>query len=245
MSGDTFYIASIWRSRNESIDDLAAGMLKTLDAVSAICPYCETWEIPDMSRPGYGPEQMQIHTLPLTEVRDRLADFVRYGVSRERDGTPDPMGGYSLDAGNVTEDLSRYVEVSCSGAYVNPGTRTSAAGFHTSFMTSPDPAITAYPTVRALLRAFVQIWKPDHALAMTSDLKDRLGIPGLHFDANWIMYLSAPLAKRLNRSAVVPIVEVADGGVYLIATAERFDVDDQTHRAGALAIRAAVAPLNR
>ena len=245
MTGNAFQVAAVWRLRNESVDDLGAGLLKTLDALTTLCPFCEDWEILDHSQPRYGPEEMLIASVPLRQARDRMADFVRYAVSRDDDDQPDPKGGYRLSAGNNQDNPSKIIEASCRGAYVNLGMRTSSAGFHTAYSTTPDPTITAYPVIRSILKAYVQIWKPDYAVATTSELIEHERPLRAIFDGTWMIYLSAPLAKRINRTDKVPIVQVADGGVYLIAAEETFDIANPAHRAGAIAIRETVAPLNR
>lgn len=245
MTGNTFQVAAVWRFRNESVEDLADGALKTMDALTEICPFCEEWNVPNYSQPGYGPDEMMIPTIPLPQVRHRLADFVGYGVSRDDDGTPNPRGGFSLRTGTEQELVSRHIQMGCHGARLNAGSRASGASFRTAHNTYPDPAITAYPVIRKILTAYIRIWKPDYAVATTSDLIEHERYLGRIFAGKWMIYLSSALAKRIANTDDVPIVQVADGGLILIAADETFDVANPAHLAGARAIRDAIAPLNR
>jgi hypothetical protein len=118
------------------------------------------------------------------------------------------------------------------------------ASFHTDDSHEADPTIISYPVFKSVLLAIVSCWEVDYAVVYSHDLA-KLWTEGHPFcDLSWMVYLSAPLARRITIPADVVVERVADGGPIMIAAEETFDVANPKHLAGAHSILNALAPLN-
>jgi len=64
------------------------------------------------------------------------------------------------------------------------------------------------------------------------------------FNLSWMVYLSAPLARRITVPSDVIVEQLADGGLIMIAAEETFDAANPKHLARARSILNALEPLN-
>src|SRR5579871_1809635 len=100
------------------------------------------------------------------------------------------------------------------------------------------------PVLKAMLGTVVAAWKADWGIVEPYRLPEVLGHHYRRFRGGWITFLAAPFLPLIvpPRSAILE--RGPDDGLLLIATEERFCVDNPSHVAVARDICAALAPLN-
>jgi hypothetical protein len=219
----------------ESPAEIAEKFLQTLDALSAINPHFRSWYIMDYVK-------MSGHSLE--RVRDNFTDIVENGVSRDGDGTPEPIYGYKVTAFNHDEKtaagpFSVQVKARAGGKSLFSG-----VSFSTGFGIVPDPSIVDYPVIKFVLTTLVDIWAVTIGKVYSTDLHRCWDDPPFHFDLCWMTYLSSPLAAQITPPRGVVVERIGDGGLLLVATEETFDVSNPGHMAAAYAIRESLAPIN-
>jgi len=226
---------------------LGGRTLRCLDAISALSPIFRDWKFIDLFR---DPDEMTEKNIdeflyPLVEVRSRITEVVERGISDNGVGEPDSRVGYSISVSNYGVPKSQHVTLSAHG-----GGLPSWAGlprnacFRTSYGADPDPAIVAYPMFKSILLAIMSSWDVDYAKAYSRDLSE-LSTDSRPFGRlSWMVYLSAPLVRRIEIPTDVLIERTRDGGLLMIAAEETFDVANPAHIAAARSIVAALEPLN-
>ncbi|ARN82029.1 Imm52 family immunity protein [Methylocystis bryophila] len=230
-----FYIRAVWEARPETPEAIAARCLRTFDTLTAFDPLFALWTC---GRTG---------PIDLETVRDRYAEIVETGVSRDDWGEPEPGWGYCC--GGYTRDLppSRTLRLWChAGSSVRTAFPNDAMFDTSSFGgATPDPDIVTHRIFRAAMLAIVDAWEPVKAGAYSRALmrleKDR----DTHFRAPWIQYLCPWLARQIEPPASALVEPLPDGGLLMSATTETFDVDNPKHMSVARDIAAAMAPLDR
>jgi hypothetical protein len=161
---------------------------------------------------------------------------------RDREGQPTPSPSYFLDVRN--------------GALGMPAALSATIGCPPSIADDlvnhlqihmpcqPEPGLP-----RAALLALVDAWEP---------ATGRIDPPGLYkrrprgngqpprprFTAGWMTYLAPPLARLVKPPTAALVETTPGGGLLLIASERRFDMDDPGDLAACDAIQAALAPLD-
>lgn len=255
---DRFCIFSTWEPRPETPETLGRRALETLDALSLISPHFQNWQISDerinlvrLSENGADDEALRKAAdeieIPLEKARDRMAEFVEYGVRRNDFDEPEPGGGYwiSATAGKIIPPPQRYVSFSAHGAG-----RPSPAGLRFAELTTdgtlaPDPEIVAYPVFKSALKSIVAAWDPGYACAYPDDLFEFWHEPYAHsIDLAWMTYLSPNLAKSVTPPEHVLVEKIGNGGILMIAATETFDAENPEHMKAACAIVDSLTDLN-
>lgn len=83
------------------------------------------------------------------------------------------------------------------------------------------------------MATLVSIWGVSRARTFSDELMQYWDEPPFNFDLNWMVYLSAPLARQSAPPAVVLVERTEDGGLYLIAAEKTFDTENPRHMAAA------------
>ena len=65
------------------------------------------------------------------------------------------------------------------------------------------------------------------------------------FWPTWMTWLAPELAKDFAPSKAFTVEQLADGGAFLIATQETFDIENPEHVVAAKAIEAALVPVEK
>jgi hypothetical protein len=99
--------------------------------------------------------------------------------------------------------------------------------------------------LKPVLLGVVSAWEPDYGVVICWDYWQRL-FGDRHwppFRSGWMTYLAPQYASRIMPPPAAIIERVPGGGMLLLATKERFSMDNPAHLAAADAIQAALAPL--
>ncbi len=119
-----------------------------------------------------------------------------------------------------------------------------AAMFEAEFNDRPDPAIVAYPVLKAMMVALAPIWNATYAQVYTNGIQSYWGDPRRVFDLSWMTYLSDAFAQMISIPESVFVEQVPGEGVVLSAADGDFDVANTKHMAAARDLRDALSPLN-
>jgi Immunity protein 52 len=243
-----FRIGSRWNPREESPEELGRRTLRCLDAISPLHPAFRDWECLNLVRPAdeMTEENYREFFCPLDKARPRMTDFVvEWGVSVTDFDGPDPREGYGISVGNSNVADSEHVTLGAhGGGLVSWTDNFREASFETSLSYEADPTIVAYPVFKSVLMAIISSWNVDFASAGSSDLS-KLPMGSHYFcGLSWMVYLSAPLARRISIPTDVTVERTPDGGILMIAAEETFDVKKPHHVARARSILSALSPLN-
>jgi hypothetical protein len=111
---------------------------------------------------------------------------------------------------------------------------------------SPSNAdLTNATVLKPVMLSLVAAWEPDCGNLVCWDYWRRLFGDRTYpmFRSGWMTYLAAPYASRVTSPPEAIVERVAGGGMLLLATEERFSMDNAAHLAAADAIQAALAPI--
>jgi hypothetical protein len=233
MSLSQYTIHAFWDARLEAPEALAIRFNRLIDRLSSIDAvfgnwyWCANWR-----------------TVAFEPLRSSLAKEIAAAVSRNEWGDPEPIYGYHLLVCNSLEDTPRSISVSISGGSPHAGVGYSNyAVIETAWRMSPDPAIVAYPVIRAALLALAETFEVTFSTAYPADLWD---LPGTNqfFRIGWITYVSPRFAPLINPPPTAIVERRPNGGLLMSATDETFVTANPRHLAIARDIETAVAPLN-
>ncbi|MGA3304183.1 MAG: Imm52 family immunity protein [Methylovirgula sp.] len=227
------YALACWTAREETPDALAYRFLSLIDQLREIDPVLEFW-----TSGAKGPKKFEV-------LRDHYADVIKACLSKDDFGEPLPIDGYWFGAITRGQQPSRSFAINVhAGAYKPMAEHQNDLMFTTSRMVDADPSSLTYEIFRPVLRAIVATWAPEDCIVMPRPLLDLIDLDR-HFRDPWMQYLSKPFADLITPPEDVLTERFADGGLLMIATTDTFDVDNRNHVAGAHAIGAATAPLEK
>ncbi|MGH6853443.1 MAG: Imm52 family immunity protein [Methylocella sp.] len=220
-----------WERRAETPEALAARFVRTIDSLQAIDPVFALWTC-GSKRPK-----------KFETMRDRYAEEVAEGLTKDDWGEPEPIYGYwfgALTRGQA-RDRSFSLRVHAGSTYPHPFANDIT--FLTNHNSIPDPAVITYEIFKRALLAIVEAWDP---LCCTSFPLAILNLveKGLYFHETWIQYLCPWLASLVTPPASAIVEHLPNGGLLMSATAQTFDVGNPAHMTVARDIAAAIAPLN-
>jgi hypothetical protein len=233
-NGKGYYILARWEARRETPEAIATRCLRTFDSLTRVDPIFALWTCGVT-----GP-------VDLEAVRDRYAEEVKAGVSRDDWREPEPESGYWC--GGYTRGLppSRTFTLQvCAGASINTAFPNDVM-LETSYFTNPtpDPDVVTHRVFRAAMLAIVDAWEPVKAGAYSQRLVE-LNKGGGWFRRPWIQYLCPWLARQITPPTSALVEHLPDGGLLMSATTETFAVDNPMHMSAAGEIAAAMAPLDQ
>ncbi|MGH6812097.1 MAG: Imm52 family immunity protein [Methylocella sp.] len=233
VTSTQYGVKAYWERRAETPDALAARFVRTIDSLQAIDPVFALWTC-GSKRPK-----------KFEAMRDRYAEEVAAGLTKDDWGEPLPIYGYwfgALTRGQA-RDRSFFLSVHAGSTYPHPfANDITFLSHHNSI---PDPAVIAYEIFKPVLLAIVEAWDPvcctSYPLAILNLVEK-----SIYFHQTWIQYLCPWLASLVVTPPPAPMIveHLPDGGLLMSATTETFDVENPAHMAAARDIAAAIAPLN-
>jgi hypothetical protein len=230
-----------WQPRPASTQDCAVRFAAMLDRLATLHPAFARWNKKAWSRAAANRPAWSMP--PATD--ELTAVFENGRVYKDKPRQLWPEMGYRVSAWNGRDGACGASLSVYAGAFSNhsrfPNTVDlvlKAAG--------PDNAalIDAIVLKRALL-SLATAWEPDYGVVASWDYYRRL-FGDRHwppFRSGWMTYLAPQYASRITPPPTAIVEPVPGGGLLLLATAERFSIDNPAHLAAADAIQAALAPL--
>jgi hypothetical protein len=99
--------------------------------------------------------------------------------------------------------------------------------------------------LKPALLSLATAWEPDYGVVVCGDYWQRSFGDGEypHFRSGWMTYLASQYASRITPPAAAIVEPAPGGGLLLLATEDRFDMDNPAHLAVADAIQAALVPV--
>jgi len=233
-SSKGYYIRAVWEARPETPEAIAARCLRTFDLLKEVDPLFKLWTSA-VTRP-----------IDLEMVRDRYAEEVKAGVSRDDWREPQPECGYWCGGYTRSQPASRtFILRCCAGAAIKADFPNDVMLKTSTFRgAKPDPDVVTHKIFRSAMLVIVDAWEPVKAGAYSHPLI-QLEEGDTRFPRPWIQYLCPWLARQITPPASALVERLSDGGLLMSATTETFDVDNPKHLAVAGEIAAAMAPLDR
>ncbi len=223
-----------WEQRAETPEELAARFLRMIDSLKEIDPAFRLWTCGKKR-----PEKLE-------EVRDRYAEEIAAGITRDDWREPVPGDGYRFGARSRDTPKDRSFYVTCMGGSIIKRSFTNSVTLATDSVTGsrPDAGVVSYRVFRPALLAIVDAWEPVRARATCHPLIQLYKGDSL-FPPVWIQYLCPWLAQKITPPSTVLSENLPNGGLLMSATTETFDVDNPAHLAAAQDMATAMAPLDR
>lgn len=222
-NGFNYGVRARWRGRVETPAEIGERVLRTLDGLSPVNEVMKHWSLLDYCKMRGAPRAVE---------RDAVEALVAGGVVRDDLRRPEPESGYHLHAVNRL-NLERPADPRDLTLSIHAGSRWSnevhfEAG-HT--MQPPDLSVVTCPIFKGALCAIVANWPCAWATAyaFTSGYDKASSAPGVapipytQHHIPWMGYLPRPLAFDLSLPADIRVEPAPGGGVFMIATADRFD----------------------
>ncbi|HEY1361001.1 MAG TPA: Imm52 family immunity protein [Xanthobacteraceae bacterium] len=153
--------------------------------------------------------------------------------------------GYSVSAWNGLDPpngVSLSIE---SGAYTRNRPFPNSAGLNFDPVSPDNADLMTITALKPALLSIVAAWEPDRGNVVCWSYWQRL-FGDRHyppFRSGWMTYLAPQYASRITPPPEAIAERVAGGGLLLLATEERFSMDNPEHLAVADAIQVALAPI--
>ena len=236
-------IEARWEARQEPVRDSAVRVLRMLRTLGHCRPGFDRWTQGAWTRRE---ANVPFSTLPLQvgPMMNRL-EAERVGV---RKGRPFLSSNHSFSASNMA--FGRPVHLSGS---IDWSETISEMPNHVAlalrYETEVERQKFSVDLIKAVLLALVDAWEPAIGRidppGLWTPRRDGAGRPVLaRFRAGWMTYLAPPFARQIQPPSGAVIESLLDGGMLILATGERFEIENAGHRAIYDAIQAAMTPLN-
>ena len=231
VTSTQYGVKAYWERRAETTDALAARFVRTIDSLQEIDPVFALWTC-GSKRPT-----------KFETMRDRYAEEVAAGLTKDDWGEPEPIWGYWFGALTRGQARDRSFSLRIHAGSTYPMPFANDITFLTHHNSIPDPAVITYEIFKRVLLAIVEAWDPvcctSYPLAILNLVEK-----DLYFHETWIQYLCPWLASLVAPPESAIVERLANGGMLMSATTQTFDVEIAAHMAAAREIAAAIAPLN-
>jgi hypothetical protein len=239
-----YFVRGSWAGpADEKSAVTGARFLKTLDSLSGIDALLSGWQV---MRNWKITEDECPRFVPLDAARDRIAEIVEQGVSRNERDQPEPWYGYSVAAAAGARGPRR----------VTFTARTGLQFFELSFgehYLASDLTIVTYPLFKAALLAISAAWDAQWSYAQASrnefvgiPMDFGPGVPAFRIEAApqvpldptfprsifhvpWIVYLSAERAAGVTLAREILSERTPEGGLLMSATTDCLDPTNPEH----------------
>lgn len=241
MTGEAFRVEGYWGPRAEGTLSCAGRLARMLDGLakahSAFAHWNkQAWSRTAANKPAWA---MPPDVDKLTAVFEKGRQYK--DVPRE----PWPEMGYSVSAWN---GLDRPYGASLA---VRPGTYAdwipfpNTADLRLNAAAPGNADLISGAVLKPAMLSLATAWEPDWGVVVCWDYWKRLFGDRRYppFRSGWMTYLAPQYASRIAPPPAAIVERVAGGGLLLLATLERFSMDNPAHLAVADAIQSALDPI--
>lgn len=241
MSGELYRAEAFWRPRAESTRECAARMAQMLRGLVRAHPAFVHWNRKADTRAA---AQEPAWAMP-PDIDELTAIFE---TGRQYKDVPQeawPEMGYFVSAWNGQEPPYGISLSVRPGKYFDWIIFPNTVEFTMNRATAGNVDLINGATLKPALLSVASAWEPDYAVVVCWDYWRRSfgsrEYPALR--SGWMTYLAPQYASRIVPPPQAIREPVAGGGLLLLATEERFEMDNPAHLAAADAIQQALAPL--
>jgi hypothetical protein len=241
MTTERFRIKAYWRPRQESTWDCAGRLVHMLVGLAKANPAFGRWNKKAKTRaaanrPAWA---MPPDLTELTAVFEKGRRF--------KDVPPDPWPemGYVVSAWNGCDgSRGTSFQIFC-GVYADWIPFPNHLELPLKPPSLDNAGLVNSIVLKRTLLSVATAWEPDYAVVLGTGYWEHLFGDGeyANFRSGWMTYLAPRYAARIAPPPAAIAEPVANGGLLLLATEERFSMDNPDHVAVADAIQAALAPL--
>jgi hypothetical protein len=241
MSGEVNHVKAYGQPRVESARDCAVRLGRMLEGLAKAHPAFSRWNKQAYSRAA---ANKPAWAMP-PDIGELTQVFERGRVHKDVPRVPWPGMGFHVSAWNGRDPPHSAVLRINAGADADlrsvPNTvdlRLKRAG--------PDNAdLINATTLRPVLLSVATAWEPDYAVVVPWTYWPQAfgddGYPDLR--SGWMTYLAPRYAGCIIPPPAAIVELLPNGGMLLLATEERFDMENPAHLAVAAAVQAALDPL--
>lgn len=241
MTSEVYRLHVCWSPRPEGTQSCALRLARMLEGLVKVHWAFAHWNKQAYSRAAANQSAWAMP--PDVEELTRVFEKGRQYKDAPRELWPEM--GYSVSAWNG-RDRPYGVSLSLSpGAFTlnRPLPNTVDLSFNQAGPGNAD--LISVAALKPAMLALVAAWEPDCGNLVCWDYWRRLFGDRRYpmFRSGWMTYLAPRYASRVTPPAAAIVERVAGGGMLLLATEERFSMDNPVHLAAADAIQTALAPI--
>jgi Immunity protein 52 len=242
MTSEIYRVECYWQPRPESTRDCAVRLVRMLGDLAKVHPAFARWNRKAKTRAA---ANRPAWAMP-PNIDELTAMFEKGRQYKDAPRQPWPEMGFSVSAWNGRDDSHG------ASLTVRPGTYANFASFPNTVDLALKPAgldnsdLSNTAVLKSALLSVVSAWEPDYGVVICWDYWQRL-FGDRHwplFRSGWMTYLAPQYASRIMPPTTAIVEPVPGSGLLLLATKERFSMDNPAHLAVADAIQAALAPLH-
>jgi hypothetical protein len=241
MTGEVNHIHAYWRPRAESAHECAVRLAWMLEGLVKAHPAFSQWNKQAYSRaaankPAWG---MPPDISEVTQV------FENGRVHKDVPHVPWPGMGFHISAWNGHEPPYGASLRINAGASADLRSLPNTADLSLKRVGPDNADLINAATLKPALLSVATAWEPDYAVVVPWTYWPHVfgdgGYPKLR--SGWMTYLAPKYARRIVPPPAAIVEPVSDGGMLLLATEERFDMDNPAHLRVAGAVQEALTPL--
>jgi hypothetical protein len=236
-----FRVEAYWQPRPASTRDCAVRFAAMLDGLAKLhaaftCWNKKAWSRAAANRPAW--------SMP-TDVDELAAVLEKGRVYKDKPRQLWPEMGYRVSAWNGRDGTSGASLSVNAGAYSNHPRFPNTVDLVLKAAGPDNAALICAGVLKPALVSLATAWEPDYGVVASWDYYRRL-FGDRHwppFRSGWMTYLAPQYASRIAPPPMAIVEPLPGGGLLLLATEERFSIDNPAHLAAADAIQASLAPL--
>jgi hypothetical protein len=241
MTGEVNHVKACWRPRAESTRDCAVRLARMLEGLVKAHLAFSRWNKKANTRAA---ADKPAWAMP-PDVDQLTAAFEKGRQYRDRPRTPWPEIGYRVSAWNGRDPPYGASLAVWPGSYGPSRSLPNRIDISLN-RAGPDNAnLISTPVLKPVLLSVATAWEPDYAVVVPWTYWPQAfgdgGYPTLR--SGWMTYLAPKYAARIIPPPSAIVEPVSNGGLLLLATEERFDMENPAHLAAVAAVQTALGPL--
>ena len=212
-----FAISAGWRNRRPTTQEMARRFDAMLEALKPIHEAFRT-----------GWVWVEDDGIPYEDIRADLARAIEAGKAKDDRDKPWADGGYEFAVLNRWDAVNPpSLKISLSDGWMVQGFWWNVVVISTPTNVVPDPTFVTFDIVRAAMLTACEMFEADSCRAYPTPLT-KLDEPGA-CKIGWMTYIGPEPAPLITPPPNVIVEHRPNGGLFMAATRDGFDVDDPAH----------------